>query len=246
MRKVAALCGRPRRSWCTATLTLQMLVLTAPVTLALWPQLRGSQLACAQSATTGAIRGEVRNVKTGELLVGATVIVTSLALQGNQSAVTDDNGEYLLTALPPGTYTVWTYYADAQVEHAGVDVRANVVVTSHASIKPEEMGAEPIIVRPRATTFVDNCNRGIHLSKEVLANQEPPRTTPTQCSAAQVTSTPPLQVVYVTHSTRCWNPSREPPYTVDPFRTGVLSKTGPSGRLSVANLCFAGIGQCGR
>ena len=244
MRKISALRGRPHRSWCAATLTLQMLVLTAPVTLALGPQLRGAHSAYAQSATTGAIRGVVRNAKTSEPLVGATVIATSPALQGNQSAVTDDNGEYLLTALPPGTYTVTTFYAEARIEQLGIAVRANVVVTSHASIKPEAMGAEPVIVRPSAPKFADGGCKGLPISKEVLATHRLPTAT-TEIPPTQLPGTTTQALVVGSPIARA-SGFRRGAYVVDSFRTTALNKFNHAGRLSAANLCFAGIGQCGR
>lgn len=58
----------------------------------------------AQS-TTGTIRGHVSDAQ-GLALPGVTVSVTSPALQGSRTAVTADNGDYVLTLLPSGTYTV--------------------------------------------------------------------------------------------------------------------------------------------
>ena len=61
--------------------------------------------------STGVIEGLVKD-KGGQPLPGVTVVVTSPALQQNQVAITDDQGHYQITALPPGTYVVTFYYAD--------------------------------------------------------------------------------------------------------------------------------------
>ncbi len=58
----------------------------------------------AQS-TTGTIRGHVNDAQ-GLALPGVTVNVTSPNLQGTRSTVTAENGDYVLTLLPSGTYTV--------------------------------------------------------------------------------------------------------------------------------------------
>jgi len=58
----------------------------------------------AQVATAegGAIVGTVVDSKTGEPLIGATVIVTSPKLKETQTAITDDKGTYRLGGLPAG------------------------------------------------------------------------------------------------------------------------------------------------
>jgi hypothetical protein len=56
----------------------------------------------ALAANTGNIAGRVTDRKTGEPLVGASVIVEGTEL-GN---ATDLNGQYLVINVPPGTYTV--------------------------------------------------------------------------------------------------------------------------------------------
>src|SRR4051812_28647079 len=61
-------------------------------------------VAIAQS-TTGTMRGHVGDAQ-GLPLPGVTVSVTSTNLQGTRTTVTSENGDYVLTLLPSGTYTV--------------------------------------------------------------------------------------------------------------------------------------------
>ena len=77
----------------------------------------------APTAITGTIRGSATD-STGHILAGVTVVATSPALQGTQSGVTDNDGRFVLTNLPPGTYIVTFYYADATIKKAGIDVTA--------------------------------------------------------------------------------------------------------------------------
>jgi len=61
--------------------------------------------AFSQSRETGAIVGTVYD-QQGEVLPGATVSVTSPALMGTRTFVTDRSGQFRFPALPPGVYTV--------------------------------------------------------------------------------------------------------------------------------------------
>jgi outer membrane receptor protein involved in Fe transport len=60
--------------------------------------------AFAQSATTGALTGTVTS--DGAPLPGALVTLTSPQLQGTRTAYSDANGNYNVSALPGGDYTV--------------------------------------------------------------------------------------------------------------------------------------------
>src|SRR5689334_24229147 len=54
--------------------------------------------------TTGSIRGTV--LTGGSALPGVAIEAKSPNLQGTKTAVTDKDGHFILTLLPPGTYTV--------------------------------------------------------------------------------------------------------------------------------------------
>ncbi|HEY5923770.1 MAG TPA: TonB-dependent receptor [Kofleriaceae bacterium] len=108
------------------------------------------------SATVGSIRGVVRDKATGESVAGATVVATSPALQGEQITITDESGQYYVTSLPPGVYTLTIYYADAAFTRSSVlvqlgkDVVVNVPVDSGSSERPrgeviELTGTAPIV-----------------------------------------------------------------------------------------------------
>ena len=48
----------------------------------------------------GQIQGNITNEDNGRPLQGVTIVVTGPALQGEQSEITDKNGQYLITQLP--------------------------------------------------------------------------------------------------------------------------------------------------
>jgi hypothetical protein len=94
--------------------------------------------AYADTLTTGSLRGVVRDKATGETTVGATVVATSAALQGEQVVIADEAGQYYITSLPPGIYTLTVYYNDTTyargnvLVQVGKDVVVNISVDSAA------------------------------------------------------------------------------------------------------------------
>src|SRR5215203_6835519 len=54
--------------------------------------------------TTGSLTGTIS--QGGTNIPGVTVTVTSPALQGSRTAITNELGAYNFAALPPGQYTV--------------------------------------------------------------------------------------------------------------------------------------------
>ena len=97
------------------TTTLALFVASVVLTL-------DARDAAAQS-TTGTIYGVVKDAKTHDVLEGVTVVATSPAMQGSASELTDDDGTYLLTNLPAGTYEVVFYYGTGKQRNTGVVVR---------------------------------------------------------------------------------------------------------------------------
>jgi hypothetical protein len=57
------------------------------------------------ASSTGTIQGRVTDAQ-GAVLPGVTVVATSPALLGQQTAVTSETGNYRFPAVPPGTYTL--------------------------------------------------------------------------------------------------------------------------------------------
>lgn len=110
------------------------------------------------SGTTGIISGIVTDSATGEKLVGVNVIVEGT----NLTTVTDANGYYVITNVPPGDYKVTTSlvgYSDAEVRKISVlmDVTASVNVAMAQSVAQEEQvvvtEARPMIQRDVVPTM---------------------------------------------------------------------------------------------
>jgi outer membrane receptor protein involved in Fe transport len=123
--------------------------------------------ASAQAASTvGSVRGQIKDKATGEAAVGATIVATSPALQGEQVVLADESGLYFLTSLPPGSYTLTVYYNDGTFTRGNVTVAVgkeavvNISVDSAASTgKPkgetiEIQGSAPVIDQGSTKTGV--------------------------------------------------------------------------------------------
>jgi hypothetical protein len=82
----------------------------------------------AQS-TTGTISGRVTDAQSLPL-PGVTVTAESPALQGSRSTVTSDNGDYIITLLPSGTYTVSFEITGFEQQRRTVNVGPAVPPTS--------------------------------------------------------------------------------------------------------------------
>ncbi len=117
-------------------------------------------------ASANAIKGVVKDKATGEQLAGVTVIATSPALNGSQTAITDEHGAYTIAGLPAGKYTVTFYYADVTVERSGVEVSAQRVAQVFQSLAGSSAGSEVIKIESRAPTIdPTSTQQGVTISK---------------------------------------------------------------------------------
>ncbi len=101
------------------------------------------------TATTGVIRGRVIDKGSGVGLAGATVVATSPAIQGTQTAITDETGSYALASLPPGAYVVTYYHADTVVERKGVQVNVNRATALFQKLDTSGSTGELVVIQDR-------------------------------------------------------------------------------------------------
>ena len=96
----------------------------------------------AQGVQTGVITGAVTSAD-GLGLPGVTVTVSSPALQGTRTSVTDVNGNYVVRGLPPGEYTVTTELSGMQpkTERTIVALSCRGVVGVHDDVGVDELAA---------------------------------------------------------------------------------------------------------
>jgi hypothetical protein len=82
------------------------------------------------AATTGTIEGVATDAMTGEPVAEATVRVANTTIE----AKTDEQGHYLLTGLPPGTYTVVIYGGDRNPRLRGAMGQVTVATGSRGDV----------------------------------------------------------------------------------------------------------------
>jgi hypothetical protein len=89
-------------------------------------------LARAQASLAGVVRDN-----TGAVLPGVTVEATSLVLiEKARTAISDGSGQYRITELPPGTYTMtFTLSGFSVVKREDVEVRGSGVIPINAELK---------------------------------------------------------------------------------------------------------------
>ncbi|MFO0578231.1 MAG: TonB-dependent receptor [Polyangia bacterium] len=120
----------------------------------------------------GQIQGTVRSRDDGRALSGVTVVVSGPALQGDQTELTDRDGRYLVTQLPPGdSYVVRYYFSDVVVERPGIRVTQNKTLTIPISMPTYRGQKDKYVVRERAPNVdTASANTGVEINQELLQN----------------------------------------------------------------------------
>ncbi|HEY6039578.1 MAG TPA: carboxypeptidase regulatory-like domain-containing protein, partial [Kofleriaceae bacterium] len=123
------------------------------------------------ATTGGSIAGVVIDRKTGEKLVGATVVATSPALQGEQVAISDEQGNFRINGLPPGSYQTTFYYGDATTQHAGVVVKDKQVAQLTQKLDQAQSKGEVIQITGN-TPIVDQSSEksGLTIDQDYTRN----------------------------------------------------------------------------
>ncbi len=144
---------------------LLRLLRLVPIALALW--------GVASAQTTGTIIGVVTDASTGKPVAGALVVATSPNLQGEQTAMTDEAGNYRLSLLPPGAYKLVVQLQGYKPSERG-DIRLSADKTLRANITatPEAVQLEEQVVRTGMAPVVNvgSAESGSVVSKEFIAN----------------------------------------------------------------------------
>jgi hypothetical protein len=124
--------------------------------------------AAAQSATTGAIAGVVRD-STGALLPGVTVEASSPALiEKVRVAVSDEQGQYKILELRPGTYAVtFTLPGFATVRREGLELTTGFTATVNADLKVGALEETITVTGASPTVDTQNARTRTVLSREV-------------------------------------------------------------------------------
>jgi outer membrane receptor protein involved in Fe transport len=118
-------------------------------------------------AGASVLTGRVTDASTKTPVPDVVVTVTSPALQGEETAVTDANGLFRVQNLPPGEYTIRldkeTYRPYAR---GGVALRADVTLRLDAELLPESLKEEITVVAENPTVDVGSSNTGLNITND--------------------------------------------------------------------------------
>ncbi len=95
----------------------------------------------------GTIKGKVSDVTTGDPLPGASVMLSST----NIGAATDLNGNYFISNVPPGTYTIRATYIGYGTKEMHVDVISNGTAMINLGLEPVGIKEKEIVVTAQAS-----------------------------------------------------------------------------------------------
>ena len=111
----------------------------------------------AQGQQTGTLRGALQD-STNAVLPGVTLTLTSDALQGSRTTVTDLNGNYAVVGLPPGQYTASFALQGFTTVDAPVTVPLGDTVALNVSMQigavREEMVVTAVVPTALASTAI--------------------------------------------------------------------------------------------
>ncbi len=130
-----------------------------------------SASAFAQSASTGAIAGVVRDT-TGAVLPGVTVEAASPALiEKVRTAVSDDQGNYKVLDLRPGSYSVTFSLAGfSSFRREGIELTSGFTATANAEIKVGSLEETVTVSGASPVVDIQNARQQKVLSRELLDN----------------------------------------------------------------------------
>ena len=127
----------------------------------------------ASAQTTGTILGVVTDASTGKPVAGAVIIATSPSLQGEQTAVTDNNGSFRLPQLPPGDYKLAVQLDGYKpAERSDVTVRLDKTIRANLAVVPDAVQMEEQVVRTGAAPVINigAAESGAVISQEFVAS----------------------------------------------------------------------------
>jgi len=127
--------------WCRA----RVRVLLTLIAILVIPAVNVAAIAQTTSATTGAINGRVTD-STGAVMPGVTVTVSSPSMMGTRTAVTDPDGQYRVTAVPPGDYTLlFELTGFTSIRNEGIRISVGFTATVNAEMKLASLSENVVV-----------------------------------------------------------------------------------------------------
>jgi len=123
-----------------------------------------SQFAISQ---TGSIKGQIKDHKTGETLIGANVIIKGT----NKGAIADFDGNFIIHNLAEGEYTIiCSFISYQQIIIANVIVKANTATELNFAMQSKAVSIAGATVRARAIRNSENALVAMQLRSATSVN----------------------------------------------------------------------------
>lgn len=117
---------------------------------------------------TGSLSGRVVD-NEGNGLPGVSIIIASPSLQGQQSYVTTENGNYRFPSLPPGTYSITAEIAGFQkCERQGIVVHVGKATTFNFEMALSSIEEEVTVTASPPVIDVQSTNVSVIMSSELI------------------------------------------------------------------------------
>ncbi|HUC07725.1 MAG TPA: carboxypeptidase regulatory-like domain-containing protein, partial [Solirubrobacterales bacterium] len=124
----------------------------------------------ALAQTTGGISGQIIDATNQSPVKDAVIIAQSPALQGEQTAVTDDKGQFEVTLLPTGVYTLTVQREGYQpFSQQGLKVALDRTIRVKLQVVPDSFKGEQVeIIAQKPTIAVTSTTAGGTVGKEQM------------------------------------------------------------------------------
>ncbi|MEN8117918.1 MAG: TonB-dependent receptor [Bacteroidota bacterium] len=99
------------------------------------------------TAQTGVIKGTVTDAKTNEFLIGTTIVIKGTT----QGAITDFDGNYLITNVRPGNHTLVVSFISYDFQEFQIDVKSGEETVVNAELFQATLEIESVEVVAKAT-----------------------------------------------------------------------------------------------
>ncbi|MFO7446710.1 MAG: carboxypeptidase-like regulatory domain-containing protein, partial [Ignavibacteriaceae bacterium] len=150
----------------------------------------GCSVSLAQG--NGRIQGSVSDSLSGSSLFGANVWLQGTTL----GAASDLDGNYIITKVPEGTYTLVARYIGYQQKEIPVEVKAGATTTLNISLMNEVLEGETVVITGQAAGQLGAINQQLSSNTiKSIVSSERIRELPDQSAAAALSRLPGLSLM---------------------------------------------------
>lgn len=121
----------------------------------------------------GSVSGKVVDVKTGEPIIGANILLEG----SNLGAATDLSGKYTIKNIPFGTYTViCSYISYSKTKITNVEVSSEKIINLNITLNPEAIEVDEVVVVDKKdnsyeSALINHQKKSIYISDGISAEQ---------------------------------------------------------------------------